>query len=231
MSIFNMRGNIGSCHLLQAVWPPLLKNLLQILESDQQDSAQAALLTFQLLCEDHIDKLCTSSDLNEILNMMISRFISLFASPDADIRRIAINCSRQFILPLPNAFLVNLNPFLQVPPLVPIASSRPNLRLTKPIVVRASCPSPKTKARACARRYARSAAPARETPRRRPSALSMAARAHARAPARAQALCALVEVKADFLADGSICQFVIEFLLWTTGRAATSARALLNPKP
>jgi hypothetical protein len=108
--------------LLQAVWPPLLKTLLQILESDQHDSAQAALTTFQLLCEDHIDKLCTSSDMNEILNMMISRFISLFSSPDAEIRRIAINCSRQFILPLPNAFLVNLNPFLQVSHLVLIAS-------------------------------------------------------------------------------------------------------------
>lgn len=31
-----------------------------------------------------------------------------------------------------------------------------------------------------------------------------------------QALCLLVEVKADFLADPQICQFVIEFLLWTT---------------
>jgi hypothetical protein len=29
-------------------------------------------------------------------------------------------------------------------------------------------------------------------------------------------LCLLVEVKADFLADPQICQFVIEFLLWTT---------------
>uniref|UniRef100_A0A6U4NCF6 Importin N-terminal domain-containing protein n=1 Tax=Hemiselmis andersenii TaxID=464988 RepID=A0A6U4NCF6_HEMAN len=31
-----------------------------------------------------------------------------------------------------------------------------------------------------------------------------------------QSLCLLVEVKADFLADPQICQFVIEFLLWTT---------------
>jgi hypothetical protein len=97
----------------------MLKTLLQLLESENQDCAQAALTTFQLLCEDHIDRLCTSSDMNEILNMMISRFISLFASPDAEIRRIAINCSRQFILPLPNAFLANLNPFLQVSRLVP----------------------------------------------------------------------------------------------------------------
>lgn len=29
-------------------------------------------------------------------------------------------------------------------------------------------------------------------------------------------MCLLVEVKADFLADPQICQFVIEFLLWTT---------------
>ena len=88
--------------------------LLQILESNQQDSAQAALLTFQLLCEDHVDKLCQSSIMNETLNLMLPRFIMLFASPDAEIRRIAINCVRQFILPLPNAFLVNLSQFLQV---------------------------------------------------------------------------------------------------------------------
>ena len=83
--------------------------LLQILESNQQDSAQAALLTFWLLCEDHVDKLCQSSIMNETLNLMLPRFIMLFASPDAEIRRIAINCVRQFILPIPNVFLVNLS--------------------------------------------------------------------------------------------------------------------------
>jgi hypothetical protein len=52
--------------------------------------------------------------MNEILNVMILRFIELFGSSDAEMRRMAINCARQFILPLPNAFLANLNKFLQV---------------------------------------------------------------------------------------------------------------------
>ena len=54
------------------------------------------------------------------------------------------------------------------------------------------------------------------------------ARAHTQF--RTQALCALVEVKADFLADGNICQFVIEFLLWTTGGAAVSSAPSSSPR-
>ena len=135
------------------MWPPILKNLLQILESGQQDSAQAALLTFQLICEDHIDQLCKSSAMNEILNLMISRFIVLFASPDAEIRRIAINCSRQFILPLPNAFLVNLNPFLQVEAKL---FSHIHGTVTQAIAYRASSPYQRIKAPASERRFARS---------------------------------------------------------------------------
>ena len=103
-------SRVGRC---QEEWPSLPGTLLQTIEAGPEACVKGALVAFQLLCEDHSNQFCNPS-MSETLNMMIVRFISLFASADAEIRTNAINCLRRFILVLPPALLVNLQAFLQV---------------------------------------------------------------------------------------------------------------------
>jgi transportin-1 len=102
---------------------------------------------------------CVQSD---VLNAMITKFIALFQTPEASHRAGAVYCIKQFIFHLPNAFLVNLQAFLNG------------------LLGMHKDGSAEVRKEICS------------------------------------SLCQLVEVKADFLADDSIRQFVVEFLLWTT---------------
>eukprot|EP00286_Rhodomonas_abbreviata_P022521 CAMPEP_0181303378 /NCGR_PEP_ID=MMETSP1101-20121128/8524_1 /TAXON_ID=46948 /ORGANISM="Rhodomonas abbreviata, Strain Caron Lab Isolate" /LENGTH=900 /DNA_ID=CAMNT_0023408943 /DNA_START=172 /DNA_END=2874 /DNA_ORIENTATION=- len=142
-----------------SAWPELLPGLMNLLDS--ADHLEGALMTMKLLCEDHSHQLCKPAH-DAMLNAMLAKFITLFSSPSPESRANALNCIRQFVLPLPNALLNNLNAFLQG-----------LLALHKD-------PEASVRKEIC------------------------------------QSLCLLVEVKADFLADPNICQFVVEFLLWTT---------------
>ncbi|EKX46711.1 hypothetical protein GUITHDRAFT_138077 [Guillardia theta CCMP2712] len=93
-------------------WPELLPKLMELLNSGSENHVEGSLGALRLICEDHTRQLC-EQEFGERLNQMIAKFISLFHLPRGDLRAAAINCIRQFILPLPNAFLMNMDSFLK----------------------------------------------------------------------------------------------------------------------
>mmetsp|Transcript_67270 Transcript_67270/g.154555 ORF Transcript_67270/g.154555 Transcript_67270/m.154555 type:complete len:888 (+) Transcript_67270:81-2744(+) len=142
-------------------WPDLMQQLVGMVDSGSPEMLDGAMGAFRFICDDASGQLSDEKQA-EVLNAMITKFIVLFSSQNAEHRCSAVYCIRQFIYRLPNAFVVNLPAFLQG--LLGLHKD------TSAEVRKEICSS----------------------------------------------LCHLVEVKADFLSDPSICQFVIEFLIWTT---------------
>ncbi len=97
-------------------WPGLLQALIQFLDSQDLNYVDGSLNAFVLICEDYAEKLDTDepSTHSRPLNTLIPKFLGFFRSPHEEFRKHALSCINQFIIELPAALLVNMDPYLQV---------------------------------------------------------------------------------------------------------------------
>eukprot|EP01114_Cavostelium_apophysatum_P018671 TRINITY_DN5836_c0_g2_i3.p1 TRINITY_DN5836_c0_g2~~TRINITY_DN5836_c0_g2_i3.p1 ORF type:complete len:636 (-),score=125.18 TRINITY_DN5836_c0_g2_i3:1111-3018(-) len=92
-------------------WPGLLQTLFTFLDSPNLDLVEGSFSTLAILCEDFAHKM-DSESLGRPLNVMIPKILTFFKSPHGIIRKHAITCINQFIAEMPNALLLNMDPFL-----------------------------------------------------------------------------------------------------------------------
>ncbi|KAG6408037.1 hypothetical protein SASPL_131039 [Salvia splendens] len=110
LSIF-ARAEIGGV----AEWPELLHALVKCLDSNDVNHMEGAMDALSKICEDVPQVL--DSDISALserpINAFIPRFLQLFQSPHATLRKLALGSVNQYVMLMPTVLHVSMDKYLQ----------------------------------------------------------------------------------------------------------------------
>ncbi|OAY80367.1 Transportin-1, partial [Ananas comosus] len=96
-------------------WPELLQALVQCLDSNDLNHMEGAMDAIYKICEDVPEELDVDvPGLSERpINIFMPRFLQLFQSPHAVLRKLALGCINQYIVVMPMALYMSMDQYLQ----------------------------------------------------------------------------------------------------------------------
>eukprot|EP00850_Spirogloea_muscicola_P023890 SM000401S15615 [mRNA] locus=s401:25644:33141:- [translate_table: standard] len=98
-----------------AAWPQALEAFAACLDSGDYNHMEGALDALSKVCEDMPTQL--DADVEGLsgrpVNAFFPRFLQIFGSPHATLRRLAVKCTKEFIPSMPQALTANKEAFLQ----------------------------------------------------------------------------------------------------------------------
>ncbi|KAI3419849.1 Importin N-terminal domain-containing protein [Psidium guajava] len=96
-------------------WPELLQGLVQCLDSNDQNHMEGAMDALSKICEDIPQEL--DMDIPGLgerpIDVFLPRFLQLFQSPHASLRKLSLGSINQFIMLMPAALCRSMDKFLQ----------------------------------------------------------------------------------------------------------------------
>ncbi|XP_057298816.1 transportin-1-like [Hydractinia symbiolongicarpus] len=93
-------------------WPELLPTLLQLLDSEDYNVCEGAFGALQKICED-LSRQLDGEGNNQILNVMIPKFLHFFKHSSPKLRSHALACVNQFIICRSHVLMNNIDQFME----------------------------------------------------------------------------------------------------------------------
>ncbi|KAL3539108.1 hypothetical protein ACH5RR_002474 [Cinchona calisaya] len=96
-------------------WPELLHALVKCLDSNDPNHMEGSMDALSKICEDIPQVL--DSDISGLserpINVFLPRFLQLFQSPNASLRKLSLNSVNQYIMLMPTVLYVSMDKYLQ----------------------------------------------------------------------------------------------------------------------